>query len=333
MIVKTIFHYKILEKLASGGMGEVYLAKDTKLKRKVALKFLPKEFSRDSEVKKRFIEEAQLSSHLDQNNICTIYDIKETDDGQLFIVMNYLKGDTLQTVIKDKDLSVKEALKYITQIAKGLDKAHSKGIIHCGIKPTNIIITEDGIAKIVDFGIAKIANEEKLISKDITSGTIAYMSPEQIGNANIDTRSDIWSLGVVFYEMLTKQRPFQDNYNEALLYSITNEDPQSFAKINADIPATLEKMVLKMLNKNPEKRYQCINDFFDDLKKFKKKRSSKTPLTKKRNLAAIMFTDMVGYSALTQENEDKFYVHFSQSMMAVKSKQPVMLFLLNFQVP
>ena len=270
MIGKTISHYTILEKLGEGGMGEVYLAEDTKLKRKVALKFLPKEFSRDPEAKERFMEEARSSSHLDHNNICVIHDIKETDDGQLYIIMNYCKGETLQNIITEKDLTLKDILKYITQIAKGLEKAHRKGIVHCDIKPTNIIITNDGVAKIVDFGIAKIASEEKLISKDRTSGTIAYMSPEQVSNATIDTRTDIWSLGVVCYEMLTKQQPFKDSYNEALMYSIINEDPEPLRSINPEIPPELEKIVLKMLYKNPEDRYGSVVEFIKDLGKYKK---------------------------------------------------------------
>ncbi len=268
MIGKTISHYKILEKLGEGGMGEVYLAEDTKLKRKVALKFLPKDFSRDPESKKRFMEEARSSSHLDHNNICVIHDIKETDDGQLYIIMNYCQGETLQNYIKEKELSPKEILKYISQIAKGLEKAHSNGIVHCDIKPTNIIITHDGVAKIVDFGIARIASEEKLISKDKTSGTIAYMSPEQVSNAKIDVRTDIWSLGVVLYEMLTKQVPFVDSYNEALMYSIMNEDPKSISEINSEVPPELEKIVLKMLCKNPEDRYGSIIEFIKDLEKY-----------------------------------------------------------------
>ncbi len=276
MIGKTISHYTILEKLGDGGMGEVFLAEDTKLKRKVALKFLPKEFSRDPEAKKRFMEEARSSSHLDHNNICVIHDIKETDDGQLFIIMNYCQGETLQNYIKEKELSANEILKYITQIAKGLEKAHSKGIVHCDIKPTNIIITNDGVAKIVDFGIAKIASEEKLISKDRTSGTTAYMSPEQMSNASIDARTDIWSLGILFYEMLTKQRPFQDIYNEALMYSIVNEEPKSLNEINPDVPIELEKIVLKMLAKDPKKRYQSISNLLSDFKKYKKGRLHKS---------------------------------------------------------
>lgn len=272
MIGKTISHYKILEKLGSGGMGEVYLAEDTKLNRKVALKFLPKEFSRDPEAKKRFMDEARSSSHLDHPNICVIHEINETNDGQLFISMNYCKGENLQTYIKEKDLTRKKALQYIIQVAKGLEKAHNEGIVHCDIKPTNIIITNDSVAKIVDFGIAKIASEEKLISKDTTSGTIAYMSPEQVGNTSIDVRTDIWSLGVVFYEMLTKQVPFIDSYNEALMYSIINEEPESITSINPEIPPELEQIILKMITKNPADRYQQVSELITDLKSFKRKK-------------------------------------------------------------
>jgi serine/threonine protein kinase len=268
MIGKTISHYKILEKLGDGGMGEVYLAEDTNLKRKVALKFLPKEYSYDPEAKKRFMNEALSVSSLDHNNICIIHEISETDDGQLFISMNYCGGETLQNYIKEKDLTIKEILKIITQISKGLEKAHSKGIVHCDIKPSNIIITDDRVAKIVDFGIAKIASEEKLHSKERTSGTIAYMSPEQVSDSEVDVRTDIWSLGVVFYEMLTKRMPFQDSYNEALMYSIINEEPEEITKINSDISAQLEQIVNKLLKKDPDNRYQIINELLKDLKSY-----------------------------------------------------------------
>lgn len=268
MIGKTISHYKILEKLGEGGMGEVYLAEDNNLKRKVALKFFPKKYSRDPESKKRFISEARSASNLDHNNICVIHEISETDDGQLFISMNYCRGETLQNHIREKDLTVKEILKIITQIAKGLEKAHSKGIIHCDIKPSNIMITNDRVAKIVDFGIAKIASEEKLHSKERTSGTIAYMSPEQVGNSGIDARTDIWSLGVVFYEMLTKRVPFQDSYNEALMYSIINEEPEQITTIKPDIPTQLEQIVNKLLKKNPDERYCSVNELLADIKSY-----------------------------------------------------------------
>ncbi len=199
-----------------------------------------------------------------------IYDINETEDGQLFISMNYCQGETLHNYIKEKDLSVKEILKYITQIAKGLENAHSMGIVHCDIKPNNIMITDDRIAKIVDFGIAKIANQEKLLGPDRTTGTIAYMSPEQISNTNIDTRTDIWSLGVVFYEMLTKQVPFKDNYVQAVMYSILNEEPEAITSINPDIPIELEQIVNKMLKKNPDESYSQVSELITDLKSFKR---------------------------------------------------------------
>ncbi len=272
MIGKTIAHYKILEKLGDGGMGEVYLAEDTKLKRKVALKFLPKEYSRDSEAKKRFMSEARSASSLDHSNICVIHDINETEDGQMFISMNYCKGETLQNCINEREFTIKQILQYITQIAKGLEKAHDRGIVHCDIKPSNIIITNEGIAKIVDFGIARIVSEEKLAGKDGTSGTVAYMSPEHVSNSNIDARSDIWSLGVVFYEILTKQAPFNGSYNDALMYSIINEEPVAITNINPDISAQLDRIIVKMMKKNPDDRYQNISELLKDLKSFKRQK-------------------------------------------------------------
>lgn len=270
MIGKTISHYKIIEKLGEGGMGEVYRAEDLTLKREVALKFLPKEFCRDPNAKKRLISEARSASLLDHNNICVIHEISETDDGQLFISMNYYKGETLQKKLQEEQLSIKDILKYITQIAKGLEKAHNMEIVHCDIKPGNILITNDRIAKILDFGIAKACCQEKLISPDRTTGTIAYMSPEQISNSNIDQRTDIWSLGVVLYEMLTNQIPFQDSYDQAVMYSIINEEPKTITTINSDIPIELEQIVNKMLKKNPDDRYQLISELITDLKNYKR---------------------------------------------------------------
>lgn len=270
MIGKTISHYKIIEKLGEGGMGEVYRAEDLTLKREVALKFLPKEFCRDPNAKKRLISEARSASLLDHNNICVIHEISETDDGQLFISMNYYKGETLQKKLQEEQLSIKDILKYITQIAKGLEKAHNMEIVHCDIKPGNILITNDRIAKILDFGIAKACCQEKLISPDRTTGTIAYMSPEQISNSNIDQRTDIWSLGVVLYEMLTNQIPFQDSYDQAVMYSIINEEPKTITAINSDIPIELEQIVNKMLKKNPDDRFQQVSDLLTDLKNYKR---------------------------------------------------------------
>ena len=301
MIGKTISHYKILEKLGEGGMGKVYKAEDTKLKRKVALKFLPKDFSSDPKVKECFINEARSASSLDHNNVCVIHDISETDDGQLFISMNYYKGKTLQEKLQEGRLSEEETLNYITQIAQGLESAHKKGIVHSDIKPGNILITDEGIPKILDFGIAKVCCEIKPIIKDSRSGTIAYMSPEQISNTNIDNRSDIWSLGVVFYEMLTKIIPFRDSYNEALMYSIMNEETESITSINPNVSPDLEKIVLKMLKKNPDKRYENITDLLNDIKKFSKRKLPKSiAVLPFSNTRADPGTDYLGFALADQ---------------------------------
>ena len=295
MIGKTISNYKILEKLGEGNMGKVYLAEDTKLKRNIALKFLPKDFSRDPDAKERFINEARSASSLDHNNVCVIHDIGETDDGQLFISMNYYKGKTLQEKLQEGRFSEKETLNYITQIAQGLESAHKKGIVHSDIKPANILITDEEIPKILDFGIAKVCCEIKPIIKDSTSGTIAYMSPEQISNANIDNRSDIWSLGIIFYEMLTKIIPFRDIYNDALMYSIMNEEPVSITSINPDVSPELEKIVLKMLKKNPDERYQYLIDLIVALDHIKKNSDNGNSGTQKSSIpiiAVLPFTNM-----------------------------------------
>ncbi|GAG35127.1 unnamed protein product, partial [marine sediment metagenome] len=220
MIGKIISHYNILEKLGEGGMGVVYKAEDTKLKRPVALKFLPPELTKDQEAKQRFIYEAQTASALEHNNICNIHEIDETDDGQMFIAMALYEGDTLKKKIEKGPLKLEEALDIGIQIGQGLDKAYKKGIIHRDIKPGNVILTEDGVVKIVDFGLAKLAGQSKITKDGTTLGTVAYMSPEQTHGENVDHRSDIWSLGVVLYEMVTGQMPFKGEYEQAVVYSI-----------------------------------------------------------------------------------------------------------------
>ncbi len=222
MIGTTISHYKILEKLGEGGMGVVYKAEDTKLKRTVALKFLPPELTRDPEAKERFIHEAQAASALDHNNICTIYEVAEIDDGQLFIAMACYEGETLKSRIAQGQLRIEEALDFVGQIAQGLVRAHEVGIVHRDIKPANIIVTTRGEVKIVDFGLAKLSGRTLLTKSGTTLGTAAYMSPEQARGEQVDQRTDIWSLGVVLYEMLTGKRPFESEYEQALVYSILN---------------------------------------------------------------------------------------------------------------
>jgi serine/threonine protein kinase/tetratricopeptide (TPR) repeat protein len=273
MIGKTISHYKILEKLGEGGMGVVYKAEDTKLKRHVALKFLPYHLTQDPEAKKRFIHEAQAASALQHNNICTIYEINETDEGQLYISMEHLTGKTLKEKIEEGPLSVEETVDIVTHIARGLEKAHNKKIVHRDIKPANILITEDGVVKIVDFGLAKLAGQTKMTKTGTTLGTVAYMSPEQTQGDDVDHRTDIWALGVILYEMLTGKLPFKGDYDQAVMYSILNEAPESPSAIRKEITVPLEKILFKALEKEPDRRYQTMLDFIQDLE-------SKTPYSK-----------------------------------------------------
>ena len=235
MIGKTISHYKITEKIGGGGMGIVYKAEDTKLNRMVALKFLPPAFASDPTTKERFIHEAQAASALQHNNICVIHEIDETDDGQLFISMDLYKGETLKEKIEQGALKIDNAIDISLQVAKGLSVAHDKGIIHRDIKPANIFITDKAEVKILDFGLAKVAGQTQLTQMGSTVGTAAYMSPEQAQGEKVDHRADIWSLGVIMYEMLTGKLPFYSDYEQAIVYSIINEEPLKVTALNNDV--------------------------------------------------------------------------------------------------
>ena len=298
MIGKTISHYRIIEKLGEGGMGVVYKAEDTKLKRIVALKFLPPELTRDPEAKARFIREAQAASALEHPNICNIHEIDETKPapgepgGQMFIVMACYEGETLKLKIEKGKLKIEEAIDYTIQIARGLQKAHEKGIIHRDIKSANIIITDDGEAKILDFGLAKLAGQAQLTKDTSTLGTVAYMSPEQVGGKGVDQRTDIWSLGVVIYEMLTGELPFKGEYEQAVMYAILNDEPQLLGGGEKMFSAEIEKLLSRALNKNPDERYsntaellqelRSIRDNFGNNKSMQK--STKTKNTKSKTI-------------------------------------------------
>ena len=255
MIGQTIFHYTIVEKLGAGGMGVVFKAVDQKLDRIVALKFLPPSYSTNDEIKRRFIQEAKAVSKLQHNNICTIHEINETDEGQLFICMDYYEGKSLKEKLEGEKLKINEALDITIQICEGLKHAHEKNIVHRDIKPANIFITNDGIVKILDFGLAKINGDTQLTKAGSTLGTTAYMSPEQAKGESVDQRTDIWSLGVVFYQMVSGKLPFKGEYDQAIIYSIINKTPEEL-----NTAKKIKSFVNKCLQKKPGNRYQSIDE-------------------------------------------------------------------------
>ena len=246
-------------------MGVVYKALDTKLDRSVALKFLPPHLSMDEEAKARFIHEAKAASALDHVNIGYIHEIDETDDGQLFIAMAFYAGETLKKKITRGPLPIDEALDYAVQIAEGLGRAHEAGIIHRDIKPANVMVTERGQVKIVDFGLAKV-QDVSLTKTGSTLGTVMYMSPEQTRGEAVDHRTDLWALGVVLYELLAGERPFKGDYEQAIIYSVLNEEPEALGALRSKAPEALAGVVEKLLQKDPEDRYQRVDDLLADLK-------------------------------------------------------------------
>ncbi|UCE18629.1 MAG: protein kinase [Gemmatimonadota bacterium] len=270
MIGENISHYKILEKLGEGGMGVVYKAEDTKLKRIVALKFLPPELTKDPEAKERFVQEAQAASALEHHNICNIHQIDETDEGQTFIVMACYEGESLREEIERGPIKLDEAIDIGSQIAQGLARAHEKGIVHRDIKPANIHVTCDGVVKILDFGLAKLRGKTKLTKEGTTLGTVAYMSPEQARGEKMDHRTDIWSLGIVLYEMITGQCPFKGEYEQSVMYSILNEELEPVTGKRTGVPFELERMVNKCLEKDPAERYQTATDLVADFRHFQR---------------------------------------------------------------
>ncbi|MGH7595072.1 MAG: protein kinase domain-containing protein [bacterium] len=272
MIGKTISHYRILEKLGEGGMGIVYKAEDTRLERLVAIKFLPHQITAISEERERFKIEAKAAAALNHPNIATIYAIEEID-GEIFIVMEYIAGRELkQLTIDSYQLTIDNILNIATQIAEGLKAAHAKGITHRDIKSSNIMVTESGQVKIMDFGLAKMSGEVHLTKAGTTLGTAAYMSPEQARGENVDHRTDIWSFGVVLYEMLAGQLPFRGEYEAAVAYSILNENPPPIINLRSEVSNELQQIVDKALAKNRDIRYPNAEMLLADL------RAAKAPL-------------------------------------------------------
>ena len=290
MVGSTILHYKILEKLGEGGMGVVYLAEDTKLERRVAIKFLPRNISGNSEERERFKIEAKAAAALNHPNIATIHAIEESND-QIFIAMEYIEGVELKDKIKSGPLSLDETKKIATQIAEGLESAHKKGIVHRDIKTSNIMITETGVVKIMDFGLAKVGEDTQITKVGTTMGTAAYMSPEQIGGVDVDHRTDIWSFGIVLYEMLTAQQPFKGAYYQSVSYSIINEKEKPVKDLRAEASDEFDYLIKKCLEKNPDERFQDFSEILKFLKEhtLKTERRNRVLLKRSYSNALIIF--------------------------------------------
>jgi len=275
MIGKTVSHYKIVSKIGAGGMGEVYLAEDTELKRNVALKFLPPGYSTDPDVLTRFKREAQAAAALNHPNIITVHEVSMYED-RPFIVMEHIEGLPLGTFVRSKALALPAILDLTIQIADGLSKAHGAGITHRDLKPDNILIDEDGRPKILDFGLAKQAGVTKITQEASTLGTVYYMSPEQTRGEDVDPRSDLFSLGTVLYEMITAHHPFEGEHTSAIMYAITHTDPHPLSRYNNDATPELERIVSKLIAKDVAERYQSAADLVADLKR--ERRSSDTAI-------------------------------------------------------
>jgi Tol biopolymer transport system component/predicted Ser/Thr protein kinase len=270
MIGKQISQYRIIEKLGEGGMGIVYKAHDSKLDRPVALKFLPQHITVSKEDRERFLQEARAASAVMHPNVCVIYDLAEYEDQQ-FIVMEYVDGQTLRQLVPIEKLQ--EAIGYAIQIGEALQEAHSKGVVHRDIKTDNIMVNSRNQIKVMDFGLAKLKGSLKLTKTSSTVGTLAYMAPEQLQGGEVDARSDIFSFGVVLFEMLSGRLPFRGEHEAAIIYSILNEDPEPVQKYRPEVSSELLHIINRALEKDPEERYQSVHDLLIDLQRVKKETS------------------------------------------------------------
>jgi class 3 adenylate cyclase/tetratricopeptide (TPR) repeat protein len=324
--------YEVLEKLGQGGMGTVYRAKDTRLNRFVALKFLSKDLTTRPEFKHRFTQEAQAASATEHVNICTIFEIDETASGQTFIGMALYEGETVRDKIRRGPLTIEESLAIVTQLAQGLSQAHQRAIVHRDIKPANIMVTTEGTVKILDFGLAKLGGLSDLTQAFQVVGTVIYMSPEQARGDDVDRRTDLWSAGIVFYQMLTGRLPFQGDHAQAYLHSLLNDQPVPPSAFRDGLPEEAEDIILKCLQKAPLDRYGSAEELLEDLAKLKsalarkaahpaigQKLGPERTAETERRLATVMFAEIVGYSEIVRSLDVEEAPRFVSRLLTVLS--------------
>lgn len=309
---QTIFHYQLLEQLGSFGMAVVYKALDKKLERHVVLKFLSLRPDMDDKEKQRFFLEAKTASSLDHPNICTIYEINESKEGQVYIAMAFYEGETLKEKIERGPLSLKEALQITRQICQGLQKAHEKDIVHRDIKPANIIVTHDQVVKILDFGVAKFQSKAHVTIPGTVIGTPGYMAPEQASGKNVDLRVDIWATGVLLYEMFTAHLPFEGDNELAVMYAIVNEKQLPIDTFRPLESTQLQIIIDKALEKNPDHRYQNMTEFLADLDSFEKRPLQATPTRKE--IAAVPATPSIAVLPLIDLSPDRDQEYFCDGL-------------------